>query len=78
MPQLKIVYIKTTLPELGECAVSINTCVQTHADVNKQIARLNKLAKDRRLNATYELSTRDEYFAHREAVRARINTTEPE
>ena len=69
---LKTIYIETTVPELGECAVSINTVVQTHADPAKQIAYLNRLAKARGLKATYRLATADEYAANRQHIRDQI------
>lgn len=67
------IYVKTTCHDLSpDITVSIYSTPQVRRTPEATVAYLNKVAKSRAINATYELSTYDEYWAHRVALRRQI------
>jgi hypothetical protein len=71
-------YIKVTIPELGACAVSIYTCPPdvTADNLASFVRTAQRQATKKRLNATYEASTREEYVAYRSAQKAAIDAAD--
>jgi hypothetical protein len=73
MTTLTFVYIKCTIPQLPEALrVSISRCVAVGGCPFKTIAKVRLEAARRGVAAEYDLSTAEEYRAHREMVRAAI------
>lgn len=61
------VYVKITTHDLPEAfRVSYSISPTINGTPEKTIEKLNKVAKKRGVNATYELSTKDVYWAYRE------------
>lgn len=60
-------YIKVTIPELNECAVSIYSCPPnvTAENLASFVRTAQRQAARKHLNATYEASTREAYLALR-------------
>lgn len=65
------IYVKTTSHDLEPAlAVSIYSCQLRLATPAKEVARFNRVAKQRGVNATYELATEEQYWAHRAKIQA--------
>jgi hypothetical protein len=70
---MTIIYVKTTIPELPESVrVSINSVIQQHNGPQATLNAIRRAAARRRVNATYELATREEYLEYRRATEAAI------
>jgi hypothetical protein len=67
------IYMKVTIPELPEAVrVSFNSVMQTKATPEATLKFVRSQAAKRGVNATYELATREEYYAFRKAQKGAI------
>lgn len=65
------IYVRTTAHDLrDEFKVSIYSTMQTKATPEDTVVWLNRLAQKQGVNASYELATVGEYWAHRAAIKA--------
>lgn len=70
---IQFCHIKVTQHDLpAAVAVSIYSAIMTGGSAEATAKRCNQVAKKTGVNATYEVSTSDEYVAFRNARRAEI------